>query len=57
MGACDVFAGVSPTEPGLSEVWLARDGLIGRVLLRDDIRPQSGELVEQLRRLGLRSVY
>ncbi|MBI3848848.1 MAG: cadmium-translocating P-type ATPase [Verrucomicrobia bacterium] len=47
---------VPPTEPGFSEVWLARDGLVGRVLLRDDIRPQARAVVEQLRQLGLRSV-
>ena len=41
---------------GLSEVWLATDGLIGRLLLRDDWRPQSRGVVEQLRALGLRSV-
>jgi Cd2+/Zn2+-exporting ATPase len=51
-----VIAEVAPTEAGFSEVWLARDGLVGRVLLRDDIRPQSRDVVEKLRQLGLRTV-
>ncbi|MCU0772637.1 MAG: cation-translocating P-type ATPase [Verrucomicrobia bacterium] len=49
-------AAVSPPEPGFAEVWVVQDGLAGRVLLRDDIRPQSRQVVEELRREGLRSV-
>lgn len=45
-----------PTEAGFSEVWLETDGLVGRILLRDDVRPQAREVVEKLRALGLRSV-
>jgi len=48
--------GVPPPEAGFAEVWVVRDGLAGRVLLRDDIRPQSRVVVEELRREGLRSV-
>jgi Cd2+/Zn2+-exporting ATPase len=44
------------TEAGLSEVWLETDGLVGRILLRDDIRPQARSVVERLRALGLRSI-
>jgi len=44
------------TEAGFSEVWVATDRLVGRVLLRDDIRPQARSVVEKLRALGLRSV-
>src|SRR6185503_18322927 len=51
-----VINAVPPTEAGLSEVWLATDGLVGRLLLRDDIRPQARHVIEELRRLGLRSV-
>jgi Cd2+/Zn2+-exporting ATPase len=47
---------VPPTDAAHSEVWLAKDGLIGRVLLRDDIRPQAREVVARLRQLGLRTV-
>ena len=41
---------------GTSEVWIASDGLIGRVVLRDDIRPQSAEVMAQLRARGLHIV-
>ncbi len=51
-----IVAEVPPTEAGLSEVWLARSGLVGRVLLRDDIRPQARAVVERLRELGIRNV-
>jgi len=47
---------VPPTEAGFSEVWLAYDNLVGRVLLRDDIRPQARSVVEELRREGLRTL-
>ena len=41
---------------GTSEVWIAADGLLGRVVLRDDIRPQAAQVIEELRREGLKSV-
>jgi Cd2+/Zn2+-exporting ATPase len=49
-------ADASQTDAGFSEVWLAADALLGRVLLRDDIRPQARGVVEKLRELGLTSV-
>ncbi len=51
-----VIAQVPPTEPGFSEIWLAEGGLLGRLVLRDDIRPQARDLVEELHRAGLRAV-
>jgi len=51
-----VLARVPATDAGFSEVWIDAGGLVGRVLLRDDIRPQSGPVVEALRREGLRTV-
>jgi Zn2+/Cd2+-exporting ATPase len=48
--------GAAPTDAGFSEMWLATDGLLGRILLRDDLRPQARNVVEKLRELGLRSV-
>ena len=33
------IASVPSTEPGLSEIWLASGGLLGRLVLRDDIPP------------------
>jgi Cd2+/Zn2+-exporting ATPase len=50
------IAAAPQTEAGFSEVWLATDGLIGRILLRDDIRPQARAVVEKLRQFGLRSI-
>ena len=41
---------------GTSEVWIAADGLLGRVVLRDDIRPQAAQVIEELRHEGLKSV-
>ncbi len=41
---------------GTSEVWIAADGLLGRVVLRDDIRPQAAQVIEALRQEGLKSV-
>jgi Cd2+/Zn2+-exporting ATPase len=55
---CSAVAGCSApsTAAGFSEVWLTSDGLIGRILLRDDLRPQARNVVEALRALGLRSI-
>jgi Cd2+/Zn2+-exporting ATPase len=47
---------VPSPEPGVSEVWVARGDLLGRLLLRDDIRPRSRDVVARLRAGGLRSV-
>jgi Zn2+/Cd2+-exporting ATPase len=51
-----VLTQVAATDPGFSEVWLARDGLLGRIILRDDIRPQARTVLDSLRAEGLRSV-
>jgi Cd2+/Zn2+-exporting ATPase len=45
-----------PVEAGFSEVWLEAGDLLGRVILRDDIRPQSAAVVTDLRNEGLRCV-
>jgi Cd2+/Zn2+-exporting ATPase len=50
------FEHVPATESGFSEVWLSQGDLIGRIVLRDDIRPQARTVVEQLRHDGLRAV-
>jgi Cd2+/Zn2+-exporting ATPase len=44
------------TAFGISEVWLTRDGLAGRVRLRDDIRPESREIIAAMRRRGLHPI-
>ncbi|MFM2294772.1 MAG: hypothetical protein RLZZ350_1185, partial [Verrucomicrobiota bacterium] len=42
--------------PGFSEVWVAHGALLGRLVLRDDIRPQTRAVVEELRREDLKTV-
>jgi Cd2+/Zn2+-exporting ATPase len=41
---------------GFSEVWLRAGDLIGRLLLRDDVRPEARGMVESLRQAGLRTL-
>ena len=41
---------------GASEVWLATPTLLGRIVLRDEIRPQAREVIEKLRQAGLKTV-
>ncbi|MDB6064671.1 MAG: heavy metal translocating P-type ATPase [Pedosphaera sp.] len=51
-----VIEQVVPTEAGFCEVWLGEGELLGRIVLRDDIRPQARLVIEDLRRAGLRTV-
>jgi Zn2+/Cd2+-exporting ATPase len=46
----------SVTNPGVSEVWVNEGDLLGRLTLRDDIRPQARAVVESLKGLGLKTV-
>ena len=46
----------APVDAGFSEVWVEENDLVGRVILRDDIRPQSAAVVQELRDEGLRTV-
>ena len=48
--------GLEQAEAGVSEVWVAHGALLGRLVLRDDIRPQARAVVEELRREGLQTV-
>jgi len=43
-------------EPGVSEVWVAANGLVGRITLRDDIRRQARPVVDELKQSGLKTV-
>ncbi len=47
---------VPETSFGVSEVWVAWGTAIGRILLRDDLRPESRALIDQLHQRGLRCV-
>jgi Cd2+/Zn2+-exporting ATPase len=44
------------SRPGVSEIWVAEGDLLGRILLRDDIRPEARTVIEELRREGLHSI-
>jgi Zn2+/Cd2+-exporting ATPase len=44
------------TVIGTSEVWVAHGDLLGRIILRDDIRPQAASVIDELRHAGLKSV-
>jgi Cd2+/Zn2+-exporting ATPase len=50
------IARVTATEAGFSEVWIEENELLGRVILRDDIRPEAASVVKELRDEGLRTV-
>ena len=52
----ELTASVTTAQPGLSEVWVGDGDMLGRLLLRDDIRPQSGPVLETLRKLGVHCV-
>ena len=43
-------------ESGLSEIWLRCGTLVGRLVLRDDVRPQAGPVIKELRAAGLRTL-
>jgi Cd2+/Zn2+-exporting ATPase len=51
-----VIEKIPAAEAGFSEIWVSYGKLLGRILLRDDIRPQSRAVLEQLRAEGLRTV-
>jgi Cd2+/Zn2+-exporting ATPase len=44
------------TDHGISEIWIAERDLLGRILLRDDVRPQARQVVNDLRAEGLQTV-
>src|SRR4030095_10441717 len=46
----------APSIFGVSEVWLNAGELCGRLLLRDDIRPESRALVASLKDRGLETL-
>ena len=43
-------------DSGLSQIWLLCGDLTGRLILRDDIRPQSRRVIDELRREGLQTL-
>jgi Cd2+/Zn2+-exporting ATPase len=55
-GKAALQRGLEQIEAGTSEVWIAGGDMLGRVVLRDDIRPQAAGVIEDLRHEGLISV-
>jgi Cd2+/Zn2+-exporting ATPase len=55
-GKAALQRGLEQIEAGTSEVWIAGGDMLGRVVLRDDIRPQAAGVIEDLRQEGLISV-
>ena len=53
---CNLITNVPATEPGVSEIWLSHGQLLGRIILRDDIRPQSRAVLDELRNQGVRTM-
>jgi Zn2+/Cd2+-exporting ATPase len=47
---------LAPAAPELTEVWVIGKGVLGRVLLKDEVRLQSRNVLARLRKLGLRTV-
>jgi Cd2+/Zn2+-exporting ATPase len=45
-----------PAAPELSEVWVIARGMVGRILLKDQIRAASRGVLDELKRAGLRTV-
>ena len=50
------ISAAAQSEKGISEIWIAEGDLLGRILLRDDIRPQSRQVITELRHEGLTSI-
>jgi Cd2+/Zn2+-exporting ATPase len=46
----------TPHDADAAEVWVAGDGAIGCLRFRDEVRPQSRELIGRLRERGIRTV-
>lgn len=52
----DWAEGLPGAEPEFAEVWVMGDGFLGRVLLRDAIREESGAVLARLEKRGLHTV-
>jgi Cd2+/Zn2+-exporting ATPase len=56
LGRRELPEDVPPASAELSEVWVVGRELIGRVLLRDRIRAESGAVLRELKAMGVRTV-
>ncbi len=50
------IAEIAMKDSAVSEIWVARGSLLGRLILRDDVRPQAAGVISELRDEGLRTV-
>ena len=51
-----IISTIAATDSSVSEIWISCGDLLGRILLRDDIRPQAREVIDQLRAERLKTV-
>jgi Cd2+/Zn2+-exporting ATPase len=51
-----VLSHADSRQAGLSEIWLVEGELVGRITLRDDVRPQARQVLQELRQAGLQAV-
>ena len=51
-----IISTVAAKDSNTSEIWIAHGNLIGRILLRDDIRSQARDVVDELRGEKLKTV-
>lgn len=52
----DLLTQVPDSAVGVSEIWLAQGHLVGRIVLRDDLRPEAQQVIQELRKEGLQTV-
>ncbi len=52
----DALAGVPDAPLGFSEVWVLHEQIVGRILLKDEVRPGSRAVLESLAKDGVRTI-
>ncbi len=56
MAGSSTVSALPEHDVGTSEVWVRAGTLVGRLVLRDEIRPQSAHVIQQLNALGMHPV-
>lgn len=56
MAGSSMVSALPEHDVGTSEVWVRAGTLVGRLVLRDEIRPQSAHVIQQLNALGMHPV-
>jgi Zn2+/Cd2+-exporting ATPase len=52
----EAMAKVPASPAGLAEIWIAQGDLLGRILLRDDLRPQAHAVLDDLNAAGVQTL-